>query len=399
MGILQNMRNSVARMFRGLTSRATSVLKSIGRSPSPLSDRLLSDALRLAEIPSPTEHEEQRGAFVIKQLGELGLNPMVDETGTIVVRLTCQHPDHSAPILLFADLSSNRWHPLESLSRLDATHAYGAGLADALGVAAMLSVAELVQSGQIVTRKDIVLLFTTGPLGDPSSSIASRLVEDSHNSPGAALGIRGISLGTIAPRPLGTYRIEVRLRTDADIQSPAAPPSSAVEVIVDLARALSGVTWDAEQKTTCEIRRVEAGTGFGRTPTEGIIDIELESSDGAVLELAMKAAIATAEAKGREAKAQTKVTIVGHVPVGDPAVGAGLIRLVLQALKDQRLRIIEDNSADPASSFSALGIPATSIAIASGHEGLCQDQIEIASIEKGRRLLVAIIERISAEGV
>lgn len=244
-----------------------------------------------------------------------------------------------------------------------------------------------------------MLLFATGPLGDPSTSIASRLVEDSQNSPGAALGIRGISLGTIAPRPLGTYRIEVRLRTDADIQSPTAPPSSAVEVIVDLARALSGVTWDAERKTTCEIRRVEAGTGFGRTPTEGIIDIELESSDGAVLELAMKAAIATAEAKGREAKAQTKVTIVGHVPVGDPAVGAGLIRLVTQTLKDQHLRIIEDNSADPASSFSALGIPATSIAIASGHEGLSQDQIEIASIEKGRRLLVAIIERISAEGV
>lgn len=399
MGILQNIRSSMARMLRGLTNRATSVLKSIGRSPSPLSDRLLSDALRLAEIPSPTEHEEQRGAFVIKQLGELGLNPMVDETGTIVARLTCQRPDHSAPILLFADLSSNRWHPLESLSRLDATHAYGAGLADALGVAALLSIAELVQSGQIATHKDIVLLFATGPLGDPSTSIAGRLVEDSQNSPGAALGIRGISLGTIAPRPLGTYRIEVRLRTDADIQSPTAPSSSAVEVIVDLARALSGVTWDAERKTTCSIRRVEAGTGFGRSPTEGIIDIELESSDGAVLELAMKAAIATAEAKGREAKAQTKVTIVGHVPVGDPVVGAGLIRLVTQALKDQHLRIIEDNSADPASSFSALGIPATSIAIASGHEGLSQDQIEIASIEKGRRLLVAIIERISAEGV
>jgi len=398
MGILQNVRGSIARVFRGLTSRASSVLKSIGRSPSPLSDRLLSDALRLAEIPSPTEREEQRGAFVIKQLGELGLSPMVDDAGTIVARLTCQRPDHSAPVLLFADLSSNRWHPLESLSRLDATHAYGAGLADALGVAALLSIAELVQSGQIVTHKDIVLLFTAGPLGDPSSDIARRLVEDSQNSPGVALGIRGTSLGTIALRPLGTYRIEVRIRTDADTQGPVAPPSSAVEVIVDLARALSGVTWDAERKTTCAIRRVEAGTGFGRPPTEGIIDIELESSDGAVLELAMKAAIATAESKGREAKAQTTVTIAGHVPVGDPAVSAGLIRLVMQALKDQHLRIIEDNSADPASSFSSLGIAAASIAVASGHEGLNQDRIEIASIEKGRRLLVAIIERISAEG-
>ncbi|HUW70292.1 MAG TPA: hypothetical protein VMX33_08650 [bacterium] len=398
MGILQKARSSIAWAFRNLTSRASSVLKSLGRSPSPLADRLLSDALRIAEIPSPTEREEQRAAFVIKQLSALGLNPMTDEEGNIVTRLTCQRPDHSAPILLFSDLSSTRWHPLESLSRLDATHAYGAGLADALGPAALLSIAEMMLSGQIVTRKDIVLLFTAGPMIDPTSDMVRRLAEDPQYSPGTAIGIRGVALGTISPRPLGTYRIEVRIRTDTDAQGTVTKPSSAVETIVELARALSGVTWDTENKTTCAIRRVEAGTGFGRLPTEGIIDIELESSDGAVLELAMKAAIATAESKGKEAKAQTTVTIAGHVPVGDPAVGAGLIKLLTQALKDQRLRIIEDNSADPASFFSSLGIPAASIAIASGHEGLSQDQIEIDSIDKGRKLLVSVIERISAEG-
>jgi len=97
MGILQKARSSIARTFRNLTSRASSVLKSLGRSPSPLADRLLSDALRIAEIPSPTEREEQRAAFVIKQLSALGLNPMTDEEGNIVTRLTCQRPDHSAP--------------------------------------------------------------------------------------------------------------------------------------------------------------------------------------------------------------------------------------------------------------------------------------------------------------
>lgn len=396
MGILQSLRGSIARVFRGLTGRASSVLKSLGRSPSPLADRLLSDALRIAEIPSPTDREEQRAAFVIKQLGTLGLNPMVDDAGNIEVRLTCQNPDHSQPILVFADLSSQRWHPLESLSRLDETHASGAGLADALGPAALLSIAEMMMTGQIATRKDIILLFTAGPLTDPGSGMFGRLSEDPQFSPGTALGIRGIPLGTIAPRPLGTYRIEVQIRTDADTQSAGA--GSAVEVIVELARALSGVTWDAGKKTMCFIRRVEAGTGFGRRPTEGIIDIELESSDAAVLELAMQAAVATAEAKGKEARARTTVTIAGHVPVGDPAVGAPLTKLLTQALKDQHLKVIEDNSADPASFFSSLGIPAVSIALASGHEGLSQDQVEIASIDKGRQLLVTMIERISAEG-
>lgn len=392
MGFLSKMRGSIARVFRSVTNRASSVIRALKKSPSPLSDRLLSDALRIAEIPSPSSHEELRAAFILERLTALDLSPTVDENGNILVRITRREHDDNGPILLFTDLASIRWHPVESLSRLDPDRAYGAGLADAMGPASLLSIAESILSGKMMCDQDLLLLFAAQSLDHPGSDILERLADDPHNRPAAALAVRGLHLGTVSAHPLGTYRIEVRVRTDEP--GGHQGQGSAVEAIVELSRTLSGITWDAEKATTCNIRRIEAGTGFGRNPTEGLLDIELESTNGAVLELAMKAAVATAQSKGYGDR--TTITIVGYVPVGEPKVGEGLVKLVTQALKEQHIPVIEENSADPASFLSGHDIPAVSVSVASGREGLSQDEIEIASIEKGRKLLITIIERIAA---
>ena len=404
MGFFKKIRTTAVKAVRALTRRASTVLGSLRKSSSPLADRLLSDALRIAEIPSPTAREEQRAAFVLERLRSLGLNPQVDEDGNVLARITCPVPDDPRPILVLAELSSPRWHPLESLSRLDADRAYGAGLSDSLGPATLLSLAESLQSGTPAISKDILLLFAARPLDDPRGSVLRRLAEDPQDRPAAALGLRGLSLGTVPIKSLGTYRIEVRVRTDAEVSETGRKPGSAdrghrnaVDAVVALARTLAGITWDAEQRTTCTVRRIEAGSGFGHEPTEGLLDIELESADEAVLEIAMKAATATAESRGREANLQTQVTIAGYVPVGDPGVGAGLSKLVIQALKEQHIKVREESGADPAAFFSSRGIPAVSLAVASGREGLDRDEIEVASIEKGRRLLVSVIERVSRE--
>lgn len=411
MGFLAKIRISISRTIGSLSRRASTILGSLRKSGSPMADRLLSDALRIAELPSPTEREEQRAAFVLERLRSLGLNPQVDEDGNILVRATCPDPEDSRPILVLAELSCPRWHPLESLSRLDADRAYGAGLSDSLGPATLLSLAETLQAGVLTLTRDVLLLFAARPLDDPRNSVLRLLAEDSQNRPFAALSLRGLSLGTVRTRTLGTYRIEVRVRTDAEISEASQKPGpadrdprtadrglkTAVDAVVALARTLTGITWDAEQKTTCTIRRIEAGAGFGHEPTEGLLDIELESSDEAVLEIAMKAATATAESMGREAKLQTRVTIAGYVPVGDPAPGAVLSRLVIQTLKDQRIKVREESGADTAAFFSSRGIPAVSLAVASGREGLDRDEIDVASIDTGRRLLVSVIDRACRE--
>lgn len=86
MGFFSKIRTSVVRTARALTQRASTVLGSLRKSESPLADRLLADALRIGEIPSPTDREEQRAAFVRERLRTLGLSPQVDEDGNVRAR-------------------------------------------------------------------------------------------------------------------------------------------------------------------------------------------------------------------------------------------------------------------------------------------------------------------------
>jgi len=392
---------------RSVRSNAVSMLGFLKQARSPLAERLLADALRLAEIPSPTQNEERRAAFIVERLASLGISAQVDEEGNVLARIQGQQPRDGRPLLLFTDLGSARYHPLESLSRLDVDMAYGAGLGDALGAAAMLSLAESLLSGAAQCRRELLLLFAARALDDPKGGIFARLADSAADRPLAALGLRGFFLGSVVSRLQGTYRIEVKLRTDEDardetdeggsVKGGAPEPASAVDAAVLVARKLSGVVWDADKQTLCRIRRIEAGTGFGRHPVEGIIDIELESSNGAVLELAMKAAIATAESTGREAKARTEVSVVGYVPVGDAVVSKELTQLTMRTMKELRVKVKESAGSDPAAFLSTLGIPAISVGVALGREGLKTDQVVLDSLERGRKLVSLLVQRAAEE--
>lgn len=403
MGFLDALKKTISDAARGLGLGlgASPVARALRRQASPRAERLLADAVRLAEIPSPTEKEELRAAFVSERLSLLGLSPYVDDDGNVLVRVSCESSEDPRPLLLFADLGTPRFHAVGSLARVDPEVARGAGLGDSLGAAALLSLAESAMDGSMRCARDLLLLFAARSLDEPRVAIFERLAADPKDRPTAALGIKGFLLGSLSPRPMGTYRIEVRLRTGAADQGPAegAAAPSAVDAAVKVAQRLAGVRWDAEGVTSCRVRRIEAGTGFGRAPTDGLVDVELESADAAVMDIAMKAAVATAETAGTESGARTEVTVVGHVPVGDHAAAQPVAAVLKDLMKELRIRAREENGADAASFFTIRGIPAASVGIALGREGLDVDEVDIASLESGRRLVAAAAERLGARSI
>jgi len=387
--------------FRSLSTKASVVIRSLRQASSPLTDRLLAEALRLAEIPSPSKNEEQRVGHILERLSSLGLNGYVDEDGNVLARLFCPEASDPAPLLLFSDLGTRRWHPVLSLGSVNADSAQGAGLADSLGPAALLSVAESILSGTLLCGKNIVLLFGARSFEDTQNGVFQRIGEDPNQRPFAAIGIRGFTLGALMTKTLGTYRVEVKVRTDLSDPSTAEDfsPPSAVDVVVAVAQKLAGVVWDSEKTTHCRIRRIEAGTGFGHDPVEGVLDLELESSKDQLLEMAMKAAVATAQTTGEELKAKTEVSVVGHVPVGDSRESEGLQNLVRGIMKEQRIKVVDKTEADSSAFLSTQGIPALSIGFAQGREGLEMDEVIIESIERGRKLLFSIVERLSSGSI
>jgi hypothetical protein len=408
--IVEGLQKLIVRGVNTLSGKAAGIFHAPRKPRFPLADRLLTDALMLAEIPSPTKQEGQRSFFVLERLRSLGLSPLLDETGTILTRVDAEELANLPPLLLFTNLGSGRWHPLESLSRLDAENARGAGLADSLGAAALLSVAEGISAGRLETGRELILLFAANSFDKAEGDIFQPVTENEANRPVAAIGVRGLSLGIIVNNARGIYRMKITLSLDTGkgegeeakpkkAETRVVPGSSGlvVETLLDTAHKLAGITWDSEGTTKLYIRHIEAATTFGHIPSEGLLEIELESSDGARLDMAINTVKATVENAAASPELKTEVLITSFIPVGDASVNDTLMKTVAGIMKDQRIKVQEENGADIAACLSVRGIPALSLGIASGREGMVRDTIEIDSIERGRVLLEALINHLIKE--
>ena len=201
--------NKIISKLNRLSGKAATALDRVRGASSPLADRLLADALRLAEIPSPTHQEEQRAAFILERLANLGISPQMDGRGNILVRIPAAEPLDDSALLLFSDMGSNHWHPLTSLTRLDPQYARGTGLADVLGCAALLSVAEALKEQRLRAGREVTLLFAARSLDDPGGDAFFSISDAPAHFPCAAIGIRGLTLGSVVTNTQGIYRIRI----------------------------------------------------------------------------------------------------------------------------------------------------------------------------------------------
>ncbi|MDR2768226.1 MAG: hypothetical protein LBB82_07870 [Treponema sp.] len=363
----------------------------------PLSDRLLADALRLCAIPSPTEREMERAMFIAERLGALSLPYTIDEEGNILTRTGAVLGEDigAEPLLIFTRLGSERWNPLESLGRLDLEYARGAGLADVLGPAALLSVVEAYAEGRLAAGRDIIFFFSALSFDDPESD-AFKTVSEGKLRPAAAIGVQGFSLGALTSHSLGSCRTEIIVSEDSRPEN----ENALVNTLLQLASQVQVAA--AACAVPVYINRIEALGSRGHTPREGALDLELEASDKNMLDAAIERIRAITESfetgsrRNESGGISAAFSILSSIPPGDPEPSAGLVQTLKALMKELKIKAAENARPDPSSFLSTLGIPAISVGIASGREALNYDKVEIASIEKGRMLLERLISLLGA---
>ncbi|MDR2048586.1 MAG: hypothetical protein LBP69_03955 [Treponema sp.] len=411
MDLLKTIKNTVLRGVNSLSGRAQLIFHRPKKSAAPLADRLLADALLLGEIPSPTEREEERAVFVAGRLNSLSIPHTIDGEGNIVVRLHGKGGRSAEPLLLFTGLGSERWNSFDSLGHLDTQYARGAGLADALGPAALLSVAESHNAGRSFWERDIILLFSVFGFDDPSQDVFLPFAE-AWRRPFAALGVRGFSLGSIFTPAQGSYRVEIKFyreteeeRKKAEEQRKHAKAPEAQEKTTDAAGDLtrtlvnmaSGyLEKNGETGASISIRRIEARTVYDRVPLEGVLELDLESSSREKLDGALEMIKADTE-KYNTGGLVSALQVLSNIPPADPARCGKLAEILGKAAKSLKLKPVEHSGADPSSFLVNMGIPALSIGLAGGRAGVDHDTVEIATVETGRLLLEKCIELITGE--
>ncbi|MDR2144551.1 MAG: hypothetical protein LBP29_09300 [Treponema sp.] len=412
MNFLETVKNSLLRGVNSLSGRMQLLFHRPKKPAAPLADRLLADALLLGEIPSPTEREEERAVFVAERLNSLSIPHTIDGEGNIVVRLHGRGGRSAEPLLLFTGLGSERWNSFGSLGHLDTRYARGAGLADVLGPAALLSVAESHNEGRSFWERDIILLFSVFGFDDPSKDAFLPFAE-ARRRPFAALGVRGFSLGSIFTPARGSYRVEIKLyreteeeqtKTEERKKQPKASETrgKAANAAGDLTKTLVNMASGYLEKNgeagdpAINIRRIEARTVYDRVPLEGVLELDLESSSREKLDGALENIRADTEKHNAEGLVSS-LEVLSSIPPADPARCGKLAEILERAAKSLKLKPVEHSGADPSSFLVNMGIPALSIGLAGGRAGVDHDTVEIATVETGRRLLEHCIELITGE--
>jgi hypothetical protein len=194
-------------------------------------------------------------------------------------------------------------------------------------------------------------------------------------------------LGVLTSHTLGSYRAAMTVTED---ESQNTDENAVVSALIDITRHFQKTAENFSPDLHFYLKHIEARSAFFRTPTEGVLELELESADGEILEAALENIKAVGETTAYKG-VKGSFRILASIPPGDPEVSRKLAGLVLEAMQDIKIKAEEEAKPDPSAFLSTLGIPAVSVGIASGREGLARDTVEIASVERGRQLLERLI--------
>ncbi len=388
---LKNLVSSVGRLLRRRSVGGSA--KAPRSETSPYVSRILSDAILLNEIPSPTEREAARTDYILQRLGEFGYqDASVDDFGNVTAVVPARESTEEH-VLLFADIRCEDYSPIDSMTKLEADRLRGTGIAESsVAAAALLVLAEYLARNEIQYDRTVVFLFTSFDPGERDTQPLERFLQDWKDRVRLAGHVRGLDLGRIEERPLGTCKLSVKVHTEERAGAAHEPVISAIWVLAIIASRLGSIRWDAQNDTFLSISRMEAGVGFGWYASEGVLELEVFSPIAATLDVARKAVEATIAGIAQESGAAVEITVKAFLPAGDPEINQGLTAIV-RGVYD-RLHIKPRTVSLPgyASFLNSFGIPAVTLGITTGSKSYTEEFIHVRPLEIGFRQLLAFLD-------
>ena len=359
----------------------------------PYVNRVLSDATLFNQIPSPTERESARTDFILERLADFGYTGSeIDSLGNVTAVVPAREGTDEH-VLVFAGVRCDEYSPLESMARLESDRLAGRGVAEsAVPVAALLVLAEYLARNQLQYDRNVLFLFTVHDPGELDSPPLEGFLRQWKARLHGAAFVRGLDLGTVGDRPLGTCKLEVRMRTPERDLMGGGLAVSAVTTLSTVAARLGGIRWDQQNTTFLNIAKLEAGLGFGWFPAEGIMELEVFSPDANALDVARNAMVATINGVAAEAGAQADITVRSVLPPGNPDLNAEMSEQLRRVHEKLRIKSRAVSIPTSASILSSQGIPAVTLGVAAGRKSATEEYVEISSLELGFRQLLMFVE-------
>jgi tripeptide aminopeptidase len=328
----------------------------------------IQEQFRLTEIPAPPFKEERRAAYFLEQLKARGLeDAYIDSEGNAI---GIRKGSGNGPLLLIAaHLDTVFPEGVDTTVRFHDGRYYAPGIGDdTRGLAAMLSVIDILNDSGIETDADIMFAGNVGEEGRGDLRGIKAIFRD-HPSIDGFISIDGVRMGRITNGGTGSRRFEFRFKGPGGHSFGAFGLASAIHAMGRAIAKIGDLETPSSPKTTFTVGTVAGGTSVNSIAADAVFAIDMRSNDRhqlALLEQRAKdaalEAVAEENARWNSGEITVDFVLIGDRPVGQTPGDSPLVQLTALAFEELgvEFRGLSISSTDSNVPMS-LGIPAITI--------------------------------------
>jgi acetylornithine deacetylase/succinyl-diaminopimelate desuccinylase-like protein len=348
-------------------------------------DAITEEHIGICSIPAIPFGEQQRAEYLSRKFLNLGLTEVeIDDEGNCLglIRGSSQAP------LLVVSAHLDTVFPKDtdfSVVRRD-NKLFAPGIADdGCGLAAVLALAQSLQTEQIPIEGSILFVGTVGEEGEGNLRGVRHLFTKGRwaSQIEAFLSFDGPGLDRITNRALGSRRYRVEITGPGGHSWGDFGLPNPVHAIGRAISRLAGYPAPKEPRTTFNVGRIEGGTSVNSIPSSACMEVDLRSTAerelqrlDAFFRRAMREAVDEENGTRRagDPLLNLKVDLIGERPTGETRADSQLVELALEATRTLGVAPRLDQSSTDSNLPISLGIPA--ITLGAGGSSGCSHTLD-----------------------
>jgi acetylornithine deacetylase/succinyl-diaminopimelate desuccinylase-like protein len=335
-------------------------------------DAITEEHIRICSIPASPFGEQERAEYLSRKFSELGLSEVeIDEEGNCLGLL--QGSSRSPLIVVSAHLDTVFSKETDfTVVRRD-NKLYAPGIADdGCGLAALIALAQAIQSERIPIEGSILFVGTVGEEGEGNLRGVRHLFSKGRwaKHVDSFLSFDGPGLDRITNKALGSRRYRVAVTGPGGHSWGDFGLPNPVHAIGRAISRLAGYPAPKHPRTTFNVGRVEGGRSVNAIPSEATMEVDLRSAAESELQRldaffrkAMRDAIDEENVKRRAGDSLLKlnVDLIGERPTGETPADSPLVETAIEATKLLGVQPRLDQSSTDSNLPISLGIPAITL--------------------------------------
>jgi len=335
-------------------------------------DAITEEHIRICTIPASPFGEQERAEYLSRKFSELGLTEVeIDEEGNCLGLL--EGSSRSPLIVVSAHLDTVFSKDTNfNVTRRD-NKLFAPGIADdGCGLAALLALAQAIQSERIPIEGSVLFVGTVGEEGEGNLRGVRHLFTKGRwaKNVDSFLSFDGPGLDRITNKALGSHRYRVEVTGPGGHSWGDFGLPNPVHAIGRAISRLAGYPAPKHPRTTFNVGRVEGGRSVNAIPGEAAMEVDLRSAAEAELQRldaffrkAMRDAVDEENATRRagDPLLKLKVDLIGERPTGETPADSPLVELAMEATKLIGIEPRLDQSSTDSNLPISLGIPAITL--------------------------------------